>query len=428
MFVKRLAGKVDQAGRAFVDGIPDAMILGSFWAIPGKSKLIDIKAEQRILYRKARQETEKRLLLEFDRKTTDGEVDMTMMYICPGIRWIPTYRIVLDKPGDAALAMQAEILNEVEDLTDVRASLVVGVPNFRFKDVISPMSLEANLRDALKQAAPQLMSQSMSNMLFTQRSGEIRGRTGERARAVESKVPTLPTELAGEEAQDLFIYHVPQLSLRAGDRAIFPLISAEIPFRHFYTWDVRLSRSGTEALSGSAGHTSPVKLLTNEIWHQIELNNNTNTPWTTGAAMVMDGYLPIAQELLTYTPIGGKCQLPLTVAMDVRGTYEEEEIERKLKAIHFDGYDYVRISKKGTLRVTNYKKESIELIIACSFGGNGTKASDEGKIMVTDFEGSDWRNFRGNTALTGHSTIRWDLKLKSGETKEVTCEYHYFTR
>ena len=144
--------------------------------------------------------------------------------------------------------------------------------------------------------------------------------------------------------------------------------------------------------------------------------------------MIMDGYLPVAQELLTYTSAGAMCQLPLTVAVDIRGTYREEETARELKAIRFDGNDYVRIAKKGTLRVTNHKKEHAELMITCEFGGNATKASDGGTITVGDFLSEDWRDFRGSRALTGHSTINWELTLGPKETKEVSCEYHYYSR
>jgi hypothetical protein len=301
------------------------------------------------------------------------------------------------------------------------------VPNFRFKSVISPMALEASLRNILQEAAPQLMSQSMANTLFTQRSGEFRGQPAEAPAPAAPGAPALPPELIGEGAQDLFVYTVPRLSLQAGQRAAVPLITASVPFRHLYTWDVRLTRSGTEGLGEAGPHPSPIKLLKNDVWHHIEMTNTTGLPWTTGAALAMQGFLPLGQELLTYTSAGGKCQLPLTVAIDVRGTYAEEETAREPQGVVFNKHTYARVNKKGTLRVTNYKKEAIDLVIQCDFGGKATAASDDGKITLTDFTGEDWTNFRGHPALTPHSNVRWSLNLKAGESKEVTCEYHYYT-
>jgi len=422
MFVKQAVGKLDGSAQARIEGIPDSMVLGSFWVMPQDGTLVSLVAQKQVVTKRGNQETEKSMLLQFDPKTAGKEVKLNVQYYCPGIRWIPTYRVELGKDGKARLVMQAEILNEAEDVEGVPVDLVVGVPNFRFRDVVSPMSLEGALRNFLLQVAPQLMSQRMSNL----RMSEFRGRSGEVGPA-SATVPAIPPELA-EGTQDLFVYHVPELSLEAGQRAVVPVISAQVPLRHLYVWDVHLGRSGVEGLPQSGAHTSPTKLLKNEVWHLAELTNVTGVPWTTGAALAMDGYLPVAQELLTYTSVGGKCQMPLTVAVDVRGTFTEEETGREPKAIHFDGHDYTLISKKGTLSVTSYKNAPVDLIVTCQLGGNATSATDDGAITVTDYQKADWTNFRGHPALTGHSTVEWQLTLKPGETRELSCNYQYYVR
>jgi hypothetical protein len=248
MFVKKATGKISSGGKAVIDNIPNAMVLGSFWVVPKTGKAPSVLARQQVIPKQGKQEIEKSLLLQFDAEKEPERAELTVLYLGPGLRWIPTYRITLKKEDEADIEMQAEILNEAEDLVDAKVELVVGVPNFRFKDVISPMSLEPRLLNALQQAAPQLMSQRMSNTLFTQRSGEVRG---QRQSSIPSaEVPALPDELIAEESQDLFVYNIPRLNLRAGHRAAIPLTSANVPVRHIYTWDVKLSRSGTEAVPG----------------------------------------------------------------------------------------------------------------------------------------------------------------------------------
>jgi hypothetical protein len=427
MFVKQVEGKVDQAGKARIEAIPGSMVLGTFWIAPQNGVLKHTVAKQQIIQKQGRQVTEKSLELQFNPETAGQEIAATLFYFAPGIRWIPTYRIAIADSDNAEMWMQAEILNEAEDLKGADIDLVVGVPNFRFKDVVSPMSLEATLRNALRQAAPQLSNQAMMNTM-TQRMGDLRPQTGEAASSPGAQAPALPAELTGEQAQDLFVYSIGRFPLREGERAAVPVISTTVPFRHLYTWEVRLTRSGREALPDSAGRSSPIRLLRNDIWHQIELTNTTDVPWTTGAGMIMDGLLPIAQELITYTSPGAKVQIPLTVAVDVRGTYEEEETGRELKAIRFDGHDYIRISKKGVLRVTNHKNESVALAIKCDFGGSATGASDEGSVSVGDFEPGDWTEMRGSGVINGHSTVSWDILLNPKETKELACEYFYYTR
>lgn len=427
MFVKQAEGIVNSAAKGTIEGIPEAMVLGSFWIIPQIGKLMNMVAKQQILPRKARQETEKCLVLEFEPEMANKNVEVTLLYYGPGIRWIPTYRISIEEKDTCHLMMQAEILNEAEDLDDAQMELIVGVPNFRFKDVISPFSLETTLRDSLRESAPQIMGQINlhSNVLMSQRSREVRSHMND---VPASGVPDIPAELGGEKSQDLFIYKVPKISLRPGERAAIPLISTKQSIRHLYTWELRLSRSNVDMLPSKGTHSSPIKLSKNEIWHQIELTNRTGVPWTTGSALIMEGFLPLAQELLTYTSKGGKCQLPVSVAIDVRGTYSEQELERQINALRFDGYDYIKITKKGTLSIINFKEEPIDLIITCDLGGNAEKASDEGIIRISDFQNEDWAEFRGNRALTGHSTIQWSFSLGAGKTKLISCEYFYYVR
>jgi len=430
MLVKKATGDFDGAHRAYIEGLPENAILGSFWVVPVGHRLLSMVSRQQIIAKQGKQETEKWLVLEFDPKAAGKGVEVDLFSLGPGIRWIPTYRITLGEQ-EADLTMQAEILNEAEDLPGVPVDLVVGVPSFRFRNLPSPLTLAGAIQDPLRRAAPQIMDPSAaSNVLFSQRAGESRGArvAPPQPEAEGPAVPAIPPELGAEQAQDLFVYHVPKLSLRAGERAAVPVIAAKVPFRSIHTWDVHLARGGAEALPDAGKHASPIRLLKNEVWHQVELTNKTAVPWTTGAALVVEGYLPIGQELLTYTSVGARCQLPLTVAVDVRGTYEETEAERIVKAVHFQGYDYAKITKKGTLRVTNYKKKPIALYLACQFGGNAVEASDDGKIAITDFQASDWGNVQGHPSLNGHSTIRWELAVEPGATKEVTCRYSFHVR
>ena len=294
----------------------------------------------------------KRLSFDLGQEAADKPVELSLMYFTPGLRWIPTYRVSGDLKQQADLALQAEILNELEDLKDVALDLVVGVPHFRFSQTISPLSLEASMRNALAQAAPQLMGQmQMSNAMFTQRSGEFRGQpTQPGAAAVE-----LPAELTGQGEQDLFVYSVPQFSLDRGGRATTPLWQSQAPLRHLYTLDmhvVRHAQHGGMVRGENQGQypaESPLRLLTNQVWHQLELANQSQVPWTTGAAMILRGDLPVGQDLLTYTPTGGSSLLPMTVAVNVRGTLAEEEVERQPNALQWNRSSYTLIRKKGTI-------------------------------------------------------------------------------
>jgi hypothetical protein len=377
--------------------------------------------------------TAKRLTFRFAKGGEKRE--MLITYFCPGIRWIPTYRVELAR-GDAKkklarITLQAEILNEAEDLDAVPLDLVVGVPNFRFKSVVSPFSLESTLRNALQQAAPQLMGQfrnDFSNALFSQRGGERRRPVHGASRLPTGGSVSLPAELTTAGTQDLFIYSLPKMPLKKGHRAAVTIFNATAPYRDVYTWRVHLQRHDIAAAPSGAGVASPLVLSKNQIWHQVELTNNTKLPWTTGAAMFMQDGRPLAQELLTYTSPGDAVRVPVTVSVDTRGSYHEKETGRKLKALRWSHRDYARIDKQGNLTVTNSKKTAVNVEVTCLFGGRADKASNGGKIILGAFDSKDWKNYNGHPAVNNHSTVTWRLKLKPGKTIDLNVKYHYFTR
>jgi hypothetical protein len=383
------------------------------------------------------EKTAKRLTFRFDQP--EGQRELLIMYFCPGIRWIPTYRIELvpeeKEEKLAKLDLQAEILNECEDLVDVPVDLVVGVPNFRFKGVVSPFSLEGVLRNALQQAAPQLMGQydgnMFSNALFSQRSGEWRRPvTQEQAPppAPAGGSVELPAELTAAGSQDLFIYSLNKLSLPKGHRAAVPIFQATAPYRNVRTWDVHLQRRDVETAPAGTAVASPLVLSANQVWHQVELTNNTKVPWTTGAAMLMQGGRPLAQELLTYTSPGGAVRVPVTVSVDVRGTFSEKETDRQLNALKWLGWTYARIEKEATLVLDNRKGIPLDTEVACRFGGHADQASDGGAISIGSFDSTDWYDYHGHAEVNNRSLVAWSLKIEAGKTTVLKVKYHYFAR
>ncbi len=377
-------------------------------------------------------ERTKRLTFRFDQP--EERQELTLLYFRPGIRWIPTYRIDLARSDDsekwAHMAMQAELINEAEDLWNTPIDIVVGVPNFRFRSLPSPLILEKTLRDALTQAAPQLMGQSrhdLSNVLFTQRAGEFhRERPGAPA---ETPVLEIPEELAAAAAEELFVYGLPSLRLRQGERAAVPVLSdVQVPYRDVYTWDVHVKQEDIATAPSGSGAVSPLTLSENEVWRQLEITNSGQVPWTTGTALIMRGHQPLAQELLTYTPPQASTRVPVTVAVDVRGSFAAEEIDREMGALTWEGRQYAKIRQQAELQVTNYKNQPIELEITVRFGGRADEVSDAGHVTLGPFRADDWNQYRGSTAVNNSSTVRWTLELEAGETLAPTVSYHYFAR
>ena len=376
----------------------------------------------------------KKLTLNFGKPNQD--VKIKLLYFRPDVRWIPTYRIELtddpfkNKSGDAPrntarISMQGEILNEAEDLIDVPFHLVVGVPNFRFRETPSPMVLEAQLQNSLASIAPQFMannsSNKFSNALYSQRAGEFRSQQA--AGSDDRAAINMPEELSGKASQDLFVYKLDKMTLKKGERASVPILTTSVGYRDVYTWDIAVKHTESYEASG-ADFASPLVLSENKVWRQIELVNDTDIPWTTGAAMFVDGLQPLAQELLTYTSPGGICRVPVTVAIDLRGKVDDREVSRDLKAMKYRGYSYAKVVGKINAELANNKLGKVPVEVTIRFGGKVTKASEEGKMSLSAFNKEDWTG--RSDPINNSSSVHWKTEIEPGECFKPELDYEFW--
>jgi hypothetical protein len=393
--------------------------------VTGADLALDCKRKVRAV------EKRKRLTLDFGAEAAGKSISVRIVYFTPGLRWVPTYRLETTKGGEGKLALQAELVNELEDIRGAPFDLVVGVPNFRFREVASPLTLEGMVRNALAQAAPSLMGRmnNMSNAMFSQRAGEWRGSSNDEE---VSTVPQIPDFGGSAESPDFFIHSLAAMDLPKGSRAVVPLWSDDVQTRDLYTLDMQVRRDPNSSDTvqygssmGSMGSASPLRLARAEVWHQLELKNETKYPWTTGPVLMMRGHVPQAQELLTYTPRGGSMLVPLTIATDVRVLHEEVEVERKQDALESKRGRYASIRKKGTLTLSNPRGERTPLRIRLSTGGKVEQISGGGRVKVDDFRTEDWGD-SNLAAINSHSEVEWTLTLEPGERKTLTYEVGFW--
>jgi hypothetical protein len=180
-----------------------------------------------------------------------------------------------------------------------------------------------------------------------------------------------------------------------------------------------------------SGESPASRFSVNNIWHQIELTNSSAAPWTTGAALVMGGGtggagpIPIAQELLRYTPAGGKVLLPLTIAVDLKADLVEEEVSRQENALKRNSTSYTLVKARSTITLTSSRKEPSATRITLGFGGRVTEASDSAKVTISGHSSEDWGN-NDPGPVNNHSHVTWELNLAPGEKKVLTVEFTYY--
>jgi hypothetical protein len=338
-----------------------------------------------------------------DRRPDDKhETRLGMAYLRQGITWIPEYTLNVLDETTAELTLRGTLVNDAEDLVHCDVNLVVGVPHFLHTDYLAPLAVGQAIRAIGSAVAPsQVQSQIMSRAAITNNSIasnqfvlEPNADAQQAAANVAALLGNLPQiEAAG--ASDFTVYRKNDLTLRRGEKAILTLFKRRVQYTHLYRW-------------------SPPQ----PIEHRLLLANDSGTAWTTGPCLAVSGGNPLSEDLLRYTPRGGKGDLPVTSAMNIAYDQREVEIERQLKAhspaehVHLD-----LVTLEGTLKLRNFEGREVEIELSVPVAGKPIKASPDGALAA------DTRQLK----LTDRAgTVGWTVKLAPGESKSFSYRYERY--
>jgi hypothetical protein len=331
-----------------------------------------------------------------------------MAYLRKGITWIPDYTLKVLDDETAELTLRGTLVNEAEDLIHTDVYLVVGVPHFVHTDYMAPVAVGQVIRTigaaVGAQVAPNQVMSQLTNNAFVYNGGNSNVDIGQ-GRVVEqpvgqpggdlaSALGNLP-QMGGAAATDYTVYTKEDLTLRRGEKAIVTLFTRKINYGHIYRW------SPPESMS-----------------HSLVLKNASDTAWTTGPCLALSDKRPLSEDLLKYTPKGANGELPVTAAINIAHDKTESEIERKLKAHQITStvfFDLVTLS--GELKLRNYEKRPVEIVISNAVPGKPIEASDQGR-MVADPTRLKIDERQG--------TVSWTIKLEPGEEKTLTYKYERY--
>jgi len=343
-----------------------------------------------------------RVHLSSEGENSPKKTELGMAYLRKGITWIPEYTVKVLDDKTAELTLRGTLVNEAEDLIHCDVHFVVGVPHFLHTDYLAPIAVGQAIRTIGSAVAPRQIAMQITNNAII--SSNVAG-ADQFVRFEEVKPP--PSEvgkllgnlprMAGAAATDYTVYTKDDMSLRRGEKAIVTLFVKKISYSHVYRW------------------SPPEKMK-----HFLVLHNSTDTAWTTGPYLAVSDSRPLSEDLLKYTPKAGKCEIPVTQAVNIAHDKSESEIDRKLKA-HSPREDRFLdlVTIQGKLKLRNFEKQTANIIIEVSVPGKPLSASDEGLILA------DPTKLR----LTERAgTIRWELTLKPDETKTLTYKYERYVR
>lgn len=387
------------------------------------------------------EQTERRLILSFDpsEDAAGREVEVEVVYVQKGIRWIPNYRVSIDGSDAAVFELQATIVNEMLDLRDAPAFFVVGAPTFLFKDMLDPMALlesPPTLSSYFGVSDPQgvLSNTLMSQMTMSARMPDAAQPEG----PVEGGGAVLAEESRGENQ---FLFSIPSLSLRKGDRATVPLKRFVLPVQTAYSLSIPLVPP-PDLIRDTKGdkRLELERILRSPITQQsLRFTNSSDAPITTAPATVFKNGQAVAQGMTRYTAVGAEGEIPLNVAVDMACAAEMEETGRSQNVMRFGGNDFGRVDLRGSMRITNRKSERVRIEVRRDLPGRAEFCSHDGRIVALNSLEEAWLNtpeihwWRWGAwpwwygSVNPISRISWTIELAPGESTNLTFawSYHY---
>ncbi|MGV3722937.1 MAG: hypothetical protein ACO1SX_18720 [Actinomycetota bacterium] len=405
------------------------------------------------------------LTLKLDKPAaTEKTAEVGLFYLQQGIRWIPNYRVDIDGKGTATIELQATLINEMVDLENVTANLVIGVPTFFFKDTPDPISLQQTFPRLSRYFQPDSQTAfAFSNAIMSQggfggmagggglgggggrfcgseaESGE---ETGKAMGADPCQAPPALDAVAGDKNEDLFVFTARNVSLKKGQTMVLPISRATMPYRDVYALEIGFAPP--REVSGNVPQAQQAELArllrTPRAQHRLRLQNNAAVPLTTAPALVVSGQRVLAQSMMAYAPPGGVTDLTLTTASDIQVRKTDRETMRAPRPAGFPSGEPLRVEMEGTISLNNLRGAAVDLEVARHLLGNVDSVTGDGKAeRLSIFEDESepagelrpswWRYYSWPTwwfHRNSVSKITWKVRLEPGQPVELGYKWHYF--
>jgi hypothetical protein len=290
---------------------------------------------------------------------------------------------------------------------------VTGFPNIKFGEILSPIAKSQTVSEFL-------------NVLSGSNPGRLGGQGMIAQQAVMSNsvaneseesvvVPAYSTAAEGAVAEDLFFYPVKNLTLLKDETAWIPLFTAEMPYKHIYTWKIEDFLTKEERYQPEIQDRKKAE----EVWHACRLVNNLEMPLTTAATEFMTDGEFTGQDVCYYTASKGETTIRINKALNISADQTEIEIDRKRNASVFHGTQYDLVTVKGELNIRNKLNKEINVEITKELSGDDLESQPKCK---------DVKTAKGLKQINPKHNLTWEVELKSGEEQKMMYQYQVYIR
>ena len=334
-------------------------------------------------------------------------------YISRSLSWVPALKMTLLPGKKMLLDFAAAVSNSGDDLANVRCILWAGSPNLVNAGRVSFMSISKPT------PVQPFRPMYLRNDVAMKGAGYA-----EAAYASDSAcVPAAPG-LSGNMAP----FDFGRLTLKKGEALTRQLGSGSGTYENLVRWRIG-ARHGDDGIRVWRNNFD----YNNKLWECLSFANPLKYPLPDCAVEVADGPRVLAQVKGEWVNSGEKAVLEVAKCQDVRGTIEERELPSSIKnrgqgifqqvtpangrqpALgRINGVCFRVTDVAGTLKLKNYRKAPVKLVIELDYFGEFVSASGEPEKKLLNHVGT----------LNPKNQLRWELEMKPGESREFTYRYN----
>jgi len=367
------------------------------------------------------------LKLDWANRAPARNANVGVVYVQKGLRWIPSYRVTVDGRGTATAKLQGMLVNELTDLDGVTANLVIGVPSFAFKDTLDPLALlpAATLLSSYFQTSERgMLTNAIASQVAVARS------------AAPAPVESGPEVSDASQSEDLFLFTVKNVTLKKGQRLSLPVVENKMKYKDLYTLDLPFAPPPEVRGNLNVDQQTELARMLNapRPAHKLRLTNSGTAPLTTAPALIFQDDRVLSQGTMTYTPPGATVDLEIGKAVDIQVVRSETESSRTPNAVRLNGDQYTEVRLTGSVKLTNYRKEAVEVEVTRAVLGTVRSATNTGrieKLNALEEYPQWWRYYSWPSwwnQLNSVGRVTWSVTLNAGQSVDLNYEWGYFWR
>lgn len=344
---------------------------------------------------------------------TTGSGDVLLYGLERGMTWAPGYSIDLTSEKELTLTAKATVLNDLGNLDNTELQFVTGFPNVPWATLTEPL---------LSGQSVDQFTGFLSSIGASGPGGGGFGGGGRRDAMTQNAAPALERDFGeafainsggGVQAEDLFFYSRPGITLKTGDRGFYILFQAKSDYEHLYTSEI------PDGIQNNYQYTGIPDGPT-DVWHSLKLKNNAGQPLTTAPVTVFKDGQILGQDTLMYTPKGSPLTVKMSKALDIRLDATEEEISRERGALRLpNGNVFDLVTLKGTIALRSFKDKDVAMKIEKVLTGEVTESTGTPNIV---------KLAKGLREVNPRSKLTWTPTMPAGKTMELTYRYKVYVQ